>query len=147
MNNPIKKPFLYGALAIIGMLGMYFSLVSLISGWVFMLSQFSRFWYFIISLAVGFGIQIGLFTYLKSLIHGSHHSGKMVALTGTTSTAAMISCCAHYLVNILPFLGATAFATIVSQYQIQFFWLGLLFNFVGVAFITSRIIKFYRSKK
>lgn len=147
MKNPITKPILYGVLAVIGMLGVYFSLVSLISGWSFMLSQFSRFWYFIVSLATGFGIQIGLFTYLKSLLHESHHSGKMVVLTGTTSTAAMISCCAHYLVNILPFLGATAFATIVSQYQIQFFWLGLLFNFAGVVFITSRIIKFYRSRK
>ena len=65
----------------------------------------------------------------------------MVAASGTTSTAAMISCCAHYLVNILPVLGVTGFITLVAQYQIQLFWLGLAFNLAGILYIAPKVIK------
>ena len=132
------------------LLAIYVSLVSLISGFEFMLSQLSSFWYFIIALASGFGIQIGLYTYLKSAIKQNASSrampagGQVLAISGTTSTAAMISCCAHYLVNLLPILGAVGVITVISQYQIQFFWVGLAFNFAGIVYMLNRVIKFER---
>src|SRR3989344_4707305 len=85
------------------LLAIYVSLVSLISGFEFMLSQLSSFWYFIIALASGFGIQVGLYFYLKNGIK-QNSPRSVLAVSGTTSTAAMISCCAHYLVNLLPIL-------------------------------------------
>jgi Cu+-exporting ATPase len=91
-------------------------------------------------LAIGFGIQIGLYLYLKQLVH-ARGDGKLLAVTGTTSTAAMVSCCAHYLVNILPILGVSAFASFVGEYQIQFFWIGIAFNLLGIGFMISRVIK------
>ena len=132
------------------LLAIYVSLVSLISGFDFMLSQLSSFWYFIIALASGFGIQIGLYTYLKSAIKQNASSravpagGQVLAISGTTSTAAMISCCTHYLVNLLPILGAVGVITVISQYQIQFFWVGLAFNFAGIVYMLNRVIKFER---
>ena len=132
-------PVLIGALASSAMLGVYFGVLTLLSGWDFTLSEFTRFWYLVLALAFGFGIQIGLYTYLKQrLIH--HHAGKVVATSGATSTVAMISCCAHYLVNILPIIGASAFVTLVAEYQVELFWLGLAFNAGGIAFIGSRIL-------
>src|SRR3989344_3722823 len=135
------QPYIAGAIATLILVAVYFAIVSLVSGWSFAQYQFSQYWYFIVMLALGFGIQIGLYAHLKRLFRHNDASGKMVAVTGTTSTAAMVSCCAHYLVNIFPLLGATGIATIAAQYQVRFFWLGLAFNAAGVAFIARRIMK------
>src|SRR3989344_2207328 len=116
MTNNIAKSVLSGMLASVILLGVYFAVLSLVSGWSFTQSQFVAYWYFIVSLAVGFGIQIALYRYLKSLVPNGRGMGKVVGVSGTTSTAAMISCCAHYLVNLVPILGITGLATFVAQY-------------------------------
>lgn len=142
MTRNIVKPILYGTLGSVLLLGVYFATLSLVSGWSFAQSQFASFWHFIVSLAVGFGIQIGLYVYLRSLIRGGAGSGKVLGATGATSTAAMISCCTHYLANLLPVLGAAGAVTFAAQYQIELFWLGLLFNIGGVFYIANRIYKY-----
>lgn len=129
------------------LLAIYFGVVSLISGMEFALEQFAQFWYFIVVLALGFGIQVGLYTYLKDLVGQHGASGKVVAVSGTTSAAAMVSCCAHYLVNILPILGVTGFLAIVAEYQVELFWLGLAFNAAGVIYILSKVINAYKEHK
>jgi len=136
------KPIAYGFLATALMIGVYFVAVGLISEPDFAVEQFRKYWYFIVSLAVGFGIQIGLYSYLKSLIQSMHGEGKVLGVTGTTSTAAMISCCAHYLANLLPILGTVGIVTFVAQYQVELFWVGLLFNLGGILYIANRVIKF-----
>lgn len=140
MTNSAAKPILYGILASIILLGVYFAVLALVSGWSFAQNQFSSFWFFIVSLAVGFGIQVGLYVYLKNLV--ADGNGKMLGVTGTTSTAAMISCCTHYLVNLLPILGVAGIVTFIAQYQIQLFWVGLLFNFGGIAYMVSKVTAF-----
>lgn len=138
------KILLKGFVATASLLLVYFAIVSAISGFKFALSQFGSYWYFLISLAVGFGIQIGLYSYLKQLVKNSTMAmpGKTVAVTGTTSTLAMISCCAHYLVNIVPILGIAGALSVIAAYQVQIFWIGLLFNIFGIVFISNKIIKF-----
>lgn len=133
------KAFLFGILAAAVLLTAYFTILSLISGLAFAVSQFSRFWYFIVTLAVGFGIQVGLYTYLKSIIQKM--SPGVVAATGATSTAAMVSCCAHYLVNVLPILGAAGVITFISQYQAELYWVGLIFNLAGIIYMTDKVVK------
>lgn len=145
MTNHIVKPVLYGIIASAILLGVYFAVLTLVSGWSFAQSQFATYWYFIISLVAGFGIQITLYQYLKGLVHSGQGMGKVVGVSGTTSTAAMISCCAHYLVNLVPILGVTGLATFVAQYQIKIFWIGLAFNLFGIVFISNKIIKFKKS--
>ena len=66
----------------------------------------------------------------------------MLGVTGTTSTVAMISCCAHYLANLLPILGTAGLVAIVAQFQVELFWVGLLFNFGGILFMIQRIYQF-----
>lgn len=61
------------------MLAVYFGVVSLISGRDFALSQFATFWYFIVTLALGFGVQVGL-GYLKNLVGSQGAAGKVVAV-------------------------------------------------------------------
>ena len=143
------KIFLNAIVAALALLLLYFAIVTFISGFKFALFQFESFWYFFVGLAAGFGIQIGLYSYLKELVKngGMIMSGKTVAATGTTSTLAMISCCAHYLANIVPILGIAGALTIVAQYQIQIFWVGLVFNVFGIAFIGNKIIKFKKQSR
>ena len=140
-RNIIQVAFFKGLLGLFFLLLLYFSVVILISGVDFAQSQFLKYWYFVVSLAIGFGIQVGLYSYLKSAIR-QNVSAKVVATSGATSTAAMISCCSHYLTNILPILGIAGVATFVSQYQVRIFWVGLAFNLVGIIIMADRIIKF-----
>lgn len=122
-------------------MALYFTVLTFVSGWEFAKFQFSTYWYFILGLAVGFGIQVGLYSYLKNIVQQQNGSGKIVAVSGTTSTAAMISCCSHYLVNLLPLLGIASFITLISQYQVQLFWVGLLANLLGIGYMANRIIQ------
>jgi len=141
MLNKTTKSIVYGILASAILLVFYFGILTLVSGWSFTLEQFASYWYFIVSLTVGFGIQIALYQYIKSLMYNGKGMGKVVGVSGTTSTVAMISCCAHYLVNLVPILGVTGLVTFVAQYQVEFLWIGLAFNLFGIMFISSKIIK------
>jgi Cu+-exporting ATPase len=140
----LVKSLSWGAAGFGLMLALFFGVVSLVSGWDFTLEQFFQFRYFILALALGFGVQVGLYTTLRQLVGQKKMSGRMVAASGTTSTAAMVSCCAHYLVNILPVLGVTGFVTLVAQYQVELFWLGLAFNAAGILYIAPKVVKAYK---
>jgi len=52
----------------------------------------------------------------------------------------MLACCTHYIANILPVIGAAGAVTLVAQYQVELFWVGLAFNLAGIIFIGSRIV-------
>lgn len=133
----------YGLLACLVLLGVYFGTLTLISGWGFAVSQFSDFWYFITALAAGFGLQVGLYVYLRELIKNG--SRGILGVTGTTSMVAMMSCCAHYLANFLPILGAAGIVTFSAQYQTELFWVALLFNAGGVAYMVLKIAKYKKT--
>jgi Cu+-exporting ATPase len=137
----IAGPLQFGAGACALLLAVYFGVVGLISGMDFALDQFAKYWYFIVPLALGFGLQVGLYTHLKRLVGQHGASGKVVAVSGTTSTAAMVSCCAHYLANIVPLLGVAGFLTIVAEYEVELFWAGLAFNAAGVLYISSKVVQ------
>ena len=62
-----------------------------------------------------------------------------MAASGATSTAAMVSCCTHYLANLLPIVGAAGLVALATRYQVQLFWLGLAFNVAGIAYIGSKV--------
>jgi Cu+-exporting ATPase len=147
MNKKILiKSTIYGILGATILLTIYFSVVSLISGWLFAKNQFLRFWYLFLSLTIGFGIQVSLYIYLKTIIHQRNASSGVLAVSGTTSTVAMISCCAHYFVNILPILGTIGIINLISQYQIKLFWLGLILNILGIVYLSKKIYKIKRLK-
>jgi len=138
IQAPFTRSSGFGAFAFGLLLAVFFAAVSLVSGWRFAVSQFSEFWYFIVPLAAGFGVQVALFVKLRDLVR-HRAGGSVVAASGTTSTAAMISCCAHYLANVAPVLGATGLVTFASQYQVEFFWVGLAFNAAGIAYIGGKL--------
>lgn len=143
----IVRPLRFGTGGMVLMLAIYFGVVGLISGMDFAVSEFVKYWYFFLPLALGFGIQVGLFIYLRNLVGQHGASSKVVAVSGTTSTAAMVSCCAHYLANIVPILGIAGFLTVVAEYQVELFWVGLAFNAAGLLYVTSKVINAYKEHK
>jgi len=102
------KPFQAGAIGGFALLAVYFVILTLVSGWGFAREQFLAFWYFVVALAAGFAIQIALFIYLRQITRHADASAKVVAVSGATSTGAMIACCTHYLANVLPVLATAA---------------------------------------
>lgn len=140
-GNAFGKPLRAGLAAAALLLAAYFGVLTLVSGWEFARTQFASYWYFVVALAVGFGVQIGLYSYLRSITRHGDSSGKVVAVSGATSTGAMISCCAHYLTNVLPVLGATGVVALVAQYQVELFWVGLVFSLGGVIYVGRKAVQ------
>jgi Cu+-exporting ATPase len=136
MASNVNRAMLGGVSAALVLLGLYVGVLTVLSGWNFTISQFNEFWPFIVALASGFGIQVGLFLRLRQLTEIHHHTNHIVAASGTTSTVAMLACCTHYLANVLPVLGAVGLVSMVAQYQVQLLWIGLIFNAAGLAYIT-----------
>ena len=135
------RSFWFGALAFGIMLAVYFGALTLVSGWSFTLNQFSEFWYYVVPLAAGFGVQVALYVRLREVISRSKDTGTVLAASGTTSAAAMISCCAHYLANVAPVLGATGLVAFAAHFQLELFWLGLLLNAAGIAYVGNRLLR------
>jgi Cu+-exporting ATPase len=138
---PYRRAAGFGALASALLLAVYFGALTLISGWSFAADEFSRFWFYVLPLAAGFGIQVALFVRLREIVHAARASGTVLAASGTTSTAAMVSCCAHYLVNVAPVLGASGLVAFAAQFQVELFWVGLAFNAAGIAYVANRLVK------
>ena len=54
----------------------------------------------------------------------------------------MVACCTHYLVNLLPVLGATGLVSFVGAYQVELFWFGIASNLAGIAYIGQRVVSY-----
>lgn len=131
----------WGAAACAALLAFYFAIVGALSGLEFALSEFRRYWFYLVPLAVGFGLQVSLYVAIRRSVMSAARTNAVVATSGTTSAAAMISCCAHYLANLVPVLGASGLVAFASRYQEPFFVLGLLFNIAGTVFIANRLVE------
>lgn len=127
-----------GIIATLILVGLYVGVVSGVSGWSAMRSQFLTYWYFLLPLWLGFGLQVGLYVSLCQLLKAQPPSRSLVAATGTSSTAAMLACCTHYIANLVPVLGASGLVVFVSQYQAELFWLALIVNAAGTVVLLVR---------
>jgi len=137
----LGRPAGFGMGAFAALLAIYFGVLTLISGWSFTVEEFSRYWYYLVPLAAGFGLQVALFLKLREVVSRAKQAGAVIAASGTTSTAAMISCCAHYLTNVAPVIGATGLVAFAAQFQVEMFWVGLAFNAAGIAYVGTKLYK------
>lgn len=132
---------------LIGLSGFYYLLLFVVTGdpshplTQFLLSQ-----PWMSLLIVGFGIQMGLFWLMRKGIQFNLQEKKDSKMAAGTSTAvsgmAMVACCAHHLVDLLPILGLSAAALFLSEYQKQLLIFGVIANIIGIAmmlwFITGK---------
>lgn len=143
--SPMARPAGFGAFAFGALLAVYFAVLTLVSGWSFTVGHFTEFWYYLVPLAAGFGVQVALYLRLHKVVSRAQDAGSVLAASGTTSTAAMVSCCAHYLANVAPVLGATGLVAFAAQFQVELFWLGLLFNAAGIGYVGNKLLQATRA--
>ena len=140
-----NKPVIIGTIGVVGLLIVYFGILTWAISLRHALEIFTGIWYWIIILAIGFGIQLGLYSYIRINIRkkGAAETAE-VATAGGISTGSMIACCAHHIVNVLPIIGLaglSATLTFFEKYQIPFIMLGIFSNLFGITMMLNIIQK------
>ena len=101
------------------------------------LFQIKKYLILLILLVLGFGVQIGLYTYLK---HKNMVCSATMATSGGISSASMILCCSHYIVNVIPFV-SISLANFLTKYTLQLLLFGILSNLIGILIMVIKINK------
>ena len=121
------------------LLGLYLGIISLAQGVEHALEQFTTDAVFVSLIAAGFGTQIALFAELRT-VDRLHRASAAVTAAGTgTSTAAMLACCAHHLVDLLPLVGLSAAAVFLNAYKTPLFLVGIGMNIIGIVVIARQL--------
>ena len=124
-----------GVAAMVGLFLFYALTMKVLAGsWDAVWWQWRELWYLMLPLMAGFGIQAGLFYYIKSLRRKM--SAKMMAVNSATSTVGMIACCVHHAVDFVPLLGLTALTLWLTAYQKPLLTVGIISNFAGIVYLV-----------
>jgi len=140
MKKVLSKSILWGMVALFVMAAFYLLIMFLTMTPREVWFNFREFWYLIVGIIIGFGIQIGLFVYVKNCGR-QDHGVAMSGTSGAVSGSAMIACCAHHLADVLPILGISGAAIFLTQYQKPFLVLGLSINLLGIAYMINLLQK------
>jgi len=139
-TEKVSKAFLYGFLGALGLLGFYLLVMGLGSGSLdFAVSELVRLRYWVSALVLGFGIQVGLFGYLKNSRKAGGQEKGMMAGSSSASAVAMVACCAHHLTDILPLIGLSLAATFLARYQEWFLAAGIVSNLAGIGLMVRNL--------
>ena len=135
------------------LMGVYFGIVTWVESPKHAVEFFWQDRWIVIPIIFGFGVQSALYTILKLRLYlpvmdlalaGSANSiqtsGASVGASGTTSTIAMVACCAHHVTDVLPILGLTAAATFLAKYRQAFMGIGLGTTVIGIVYMGIVII-------
>ncbi len=133
----IRRPVAFGLLAAAALIGFYLGIITLAQGRTHAFEQLGQDVWFIAAITIGFGTQVGLFTYLRRM-HLHAGGSEMAASTGT-STAAMLACCAHHLADVLPILGLSSAAIFLNTWKTPLLWLGIAMNLLGILYMARKI--------
>ena len=138
------RPVAAGIVAAGLLAGLYIAIVGVAQGLDHAIDLVAGDWYFVIPIVVGFGTQVGLFVYVRSMLHLRKRTGSTTALAGAgtgTSTVSMVACCAHHLTDVLPIVGLSGAALFLNEYRGPLMGLGILTNAAGIAMMVRLIHK------
>jgi len=128
-----------GVIAAGALLTVYLVIISLAQGIEHAFDQLAADAIFVGPIAAGFGTQLALFAELRA-VDKIHRSSAAVTTGATgTSAAAMLACCAHHLVDLLPILGLSAAAALLNAYKTPLFLLGIGMNALGIIIIARQL--------
>ncbi len=139
---------LIGGAAALVLVAVYLGLVSLANSPE---HAFELLWddrYFVAAIATGFGVQAGLYAYIRLFIASSRaaRTSNAMAAAGTgSSTLAMLACCAHHLVDVLPVVGLSGAAIFLNDYRIPVMLASLAVNVAGI-FVMLRAVRVTRMR-
>jgi len=138
--NKSLFPVLYFIFGVTFLLAIYLLLMFISTGSLELsLIQLDYYKYWIGALSAGFGIQLALYGYSKHCMVVPAGIETAPKVTGATSAVTMVACCAHHLVDFLPILGISAFASFVGAYVEEFFMVGIAFNVVGIFYMGVKL--------
>ncbi|MCB0192086.1 MAG: cation transporter [Anaerolineae bacterium] len=136
-----RKPLLFGFLGMTGLILLYLGLVSLAEGWEHAVKLLLEDAWIVGPIMLGFGVQMGLYGYLRGIQATIRGAGALAGAGGGTSTVAMAACCAHHVTDVLPLLGLSAGAAFLAEYRISFMVFGLVTNLIGIAVMAILIVR------
>ena len=122
-----------GIAASLSLIAFYLIVNYLTSGTEGALWNFRNYWYYIVAIDVGFGIQIALYTHIRAF----HHSCMSVA-TGGVSAGSMVACCLHHVTDFVPIFG-TGLSFALSAYTEILMLIGVLSSAVGIAWMLATV--------
>lgn len=132
----IRRSVVFAFLSFFGLVIFYLGVVSAVESWAHAVELVLGDIFFVGAIALGLGIQVGLFSYTRQLkkIHYQQGAGLLTATgTGTgTSTVSMVACCLHHVGDVLPFVGLSAATIFFEQYRYPLMWSGVTINFLGI---------------
>lgn len=123
---------------------LYLGIVTWAQGRAHALELLSQDRAFVGAIATGFGVQMGLYTYLRLVVHNAVRLAGPTAATGMgtgTSSVAMLACCLHHVTDVLPLVGLSGAAVFLNAYRVPFMATGLAVNAVGVAIMARVVLK------
>ena len=139
-KNKTIRPVINGILSSLMLLILYFFILTISNSFEHARQQFLELWYWITILVVGFGVQVGIYTYIKTSMREINRAAKAeVAAAGGVSTGAMIACCLHHVTDVLPIVGLSAAALFLLKYQLAFIVLGVFSTIVGIMMMLTII--------
>ncbi|MBU2649115.1 hypothetical protein KKI24_30690 [bacterium] len=140
----VMVPVLLGASGVLVLQGLYFIVLSLLNSPTYAWQQFIYLAPWMVPLVVGFGIQVGIFFYMRAFSKlaklGITNSAPVAASAGISS-GSMIACCLHHAVDVLPILGISAVAVFLAEYQSFLLSVGIVSNLIGLSYILYTIKK------
>ncbi len=91
-------------------------------------------------IGAGFGVQIGLFVYVRLLRRAFARESVAMSGAGTaTSSVAMVACCAHHLADVVPLVGLSGLAVFLVEIRTPLLLVGLATNVLGVAVMLRQL--------
>lgn len=130
-----RNSLLFGLAGSAGLFLLFFGVLSIANSFDHAVTQLAKDWPWVIALSMGFGLQVGLYAWVQNQLALKSIAGKEIAATGAVSGTTMLACCAHHVVDVVPFLGLAFAATILNQFQPVFIAIGLASNLVGITFL------------
>ena len=144
----MKKHVLIGVSAATLLILIYMGIITLAEGLKHALDQTADLWYWVVALAGGFGVQAGLFSFIRQGLRERKASATAsVAASGGISAGSMVACCAHHLTDVLPLLGLSGLAVFLASYQTLFIIIGVLSNLIGITIMLETIQRHNLSQK
>ena len=141
----MKKAAFHGFLAGAILLSSYFLVMGFASdSWSYTVGQLVSLRYWIGALVLGFSIQIGLFSYFRNCHKTTKLANGSTVAGATTSSVAMLACCAHHVTDVLPLIGLSVFSLMLVKYQVWFLSLGILSNLAGISLMMRQIWRMKR---
>ena len=135
----ILTPFWIGVASFIILLSLFLILLTLLNSFDAALERFAFRWYFYLPITAGFGLQVGLFSFMRKSLKENNAPASALVATGSVSSGTMALCCTHYIANLVPIMAVSGVSIFFTKYEVPFLVMGIFSNVIGISFMLYYI--------